>query len=204
VLFGAVQITMIGWGLWRGERPGVTTWLGLALAATGLTTLTLPSASAPDPVGLALMVLAGVAWGAYSLLGKGTGDPLAANARAFVCSVPLALALSALALADARVSPRGLLLAAISGALTSGLGYAVWYRALRGLTAARAAILQLTVPIIAAAGAALFLHEAPSARLTAAGLLVLGGVALALVRPVSRREASPAPPAAGSRTPRPR
>jgi drug/metabolite transporter (DMT)-like permease len=187
VLFGAVQITMIGWGLIRGERPGAATWVGLAMAGAGLCTLTLPSAAAPDPVGLGLMVVAGVAWGAYSLLGKGAGDPLGANARAFLWAVPLALALSALSARGAAVSGRGLALAAASGAVTSGVGYAVWYRALRGLTAARAAILQLAVPVLAGAAAVLFLHEPPTGRLAIAGALVIGGVALALVGPARAR-----------------
>jgi drug/metabolite transporter (DMT)-like permease len=180
VLFGAVQLTMIGWGLAQGERPAPRTWVGLLLAVGGLGALTLPSAARPDLLGTALMVVAGIAWGAYSLQGKRAADPLAANARAFLWGVPLALALGALTVRSAAVSARGLALAATSGGVTSGLGYAVWYRALRGLTATRAAILQLSVPVIAAAGAVLLLGEHPSARLGVATAAILGGVALAL------------------------
>jgi drug/metabolite transporter (DMT)-like permease len=180
VLFGAVQLTMIGWALARGDRPGLRTWLGLALAAGGLLGLMLPSASRPDPWGTALMAVAGIAWGAYSLLGKAAADPVAANARGFLWSVPLALLLTAITIRSSMWSARGITLATISGAVTSGLGYAVWYRALRGLTATQAAILQLSVPVIAAAGAVLLLGETPTARLAAAGAAVIGGVALAL------------------------
>jgi drug/metabolite transporter (DMT)-like permease len=126
------------------------------------------------------MVVAGMAWGAYSLQGKRATDPLAANARAFLFSVPLALVLGAFTFRATTVNGSGLLLAAISGAITSGLGYAIWYRALRGLTATQAAVLQLTVPVIAALAAAATLGETLSLRLAACGAAVLGGVALAL------------------------
>jgi drug/metabolite transporter (DMT)-like permease len=180
VLFGAVQLTMIGWGVAHGERPGPRTWAGLALAAGGLMALLLPSASRPDPLGFALMVVAGVAWGAYSLLGKRVGDPLAANARGFLWSVPLALVLYVLTLRSSSLGARGVVLASLSGAVTSGLGYAIWYRALRGLTATQAGILQLCVPVLAAVAAVVVLDERATARLAGAGLAVLGGVALAL------------------------
>jgi drug/metabolite transporter (DMT)-like permease len=180
VLFGSVQLTMIGWGLGRGERPPARAWLGLALATVGLLALMLPAAGRPDLAGSVLMVLAGAAWGAYSLLGKGAADPLAANARAFLGSLPLALVLSAFTHRSATVTGWGLALAAVSGGLTSAVGYAIWYRALRGLTATRAAILQLSVPVIAALGAVFILDERPGARLALASLAVLGGVALAL------------------------
>lgn len=180
VLFGSVQLSMIGWGVAHGERPGARAWIGLVVAAAGLAALTLPAASRPDPLGTVLMVVAGMAWAAYSLLGRGTPDPLAANARGFLGSVPLALVLSAVTWRWARADGQGLLLAAISGAVTSGLGYAIWYRALRGLTAMRAAVVQLTVPVIAALGAVALLGETLSPRLGLSGAAVLGGVALAL------------------------
>jgi drug/metabolite transporter (DMT)-like permease len=180
VLFGTVQLTMIAWGVAHGERPGALTWLGLLLAAGGLAALALPSASRPDLQGTALMVVAGVAWASYSLQGKGAPDPLAANARGFLFSVPPALLLAALTLRSARVDGLGLLLATISGAVTSGLGYAVWYRALRGLTAIRAAILQLSVPVIAAVAAVGVLGETVTMRLVSCGAAVIAGVALAL------------------------
>jgi drug/metabolite transporter (DMT)-like permease len=180
VLFGTVQLTMIGRGIARGERPAPPVWAGLALAAGGLAALMLPAAHRPDLLGLALMVVAGVCWGVYSLLGKTAPDPLAANARAFLGSLPLALFLAAASLSVARLSARGLLLAGLSGGVTSGLGYAIWYRALRGLSATQAAVVQLSVPVIAALGAALLLGERLTARLVVCAAIVIGGVALAL------------------------
>jgi drug/metabolite transporter (DMT)-like permease len=183
VLFGTVQLAMIAWGLRRGERPGPRTWLGLALAACGLAALMLPSASRPDPAGMLLMVVAGLAWASYSLQGKGAREPLVANAHAFLWSAPLAIALAVVTSAGMHWRGRGVVLAAVSGAVTSGLGYAVWYRALRGLTATQAAILQLAVPIIAALAAVLLLGEAIHLRLVVCGAVVLAGVALALTAP---------------------
>jgi drug/metabolite transporter (DMT)-like permease len=180
VLFGTVQLTMIGWGVAHGERPGLRTWLGLLLAAGGLAALSLPAASRPDLLGTALMVVAGMAWASYSLQGRGAPDPLAANARGFLFSVPLALVLAAASFRSWRVDGLGLLLAALSGSVTSGLGYAIWYRALRGLTAVRAAILQLAVPVITAVAAVVLLGETVTARLVACGATVLAGVAVAL------------------------
>src|SRR5262245_942814 len=182
VRFGAVQPTMLGWGVARGERPSRLTWLGLAIAVCGLVALMLPSATARlDLAGIALMVVAGVAWGVYSLRGRGATSPLAANARNFVLSVPLALILSAVTLRSASFTGRGLTLAIVSGGVTSGLGYAIWYRALRGLTATRAAVLQLSVPVIAAAGAVAFLGETATPRLLTCGAAILGGLALTLL-----------------------
>jgi drug/metabolite transporter (DMT)-like permease len=187
LLFGSVQLTMIGRGIATGERPSPRTWLGLAAALGGLAWLTLPSVGRPDPAGSALMVLAGCAWGVYSLAGRTAPDALASNARSFAWALPLALLLNAAGASSARVDPRGLLLAIASGAITSGLGYAIWYRALRGLTATQAAILQLSVPVIAALGAVALLHERPSPRLAVSGLAVLGGVGLVLSERMRRR-----------------
>jgi drug/metabolite transporter (DMT)-like permease len=180
VLFGAVQLTMIGWGIGKGERPPARAWAGLGLAAGGLGALMLPAAQRPDPLGFVFMVLAGICWGAYSLQGKGVKDPLAANARAFLWSTPLAFVLAALTMKPAAASLRGVLLATASGAITSALGYAIWYRALRGLSATQAAIVQLSVPVIAALTAAGLLGEAMTVRLSLTGGAVLAGVALAL------------------------
>jgi drug/metabolite transporter (DMT)-like permease len=180
LVFGAVQLTMIGAGIVAGERPRLRTWLGLALAAGGLAWLTLPSVGRPDPVGSALMIVAGCAWGVYSLAGRRSPDALASNARNFLWTVPLALLLDALVVRSTTLSARGVVLGLVSGALTSGLGYAIWYRALRGLTATRAAILQLSVPVIAALGAIVLLDEPLTARLALAGTAVLGGLCLAL------------------------
>jgi drug/metabolite transporter (DMT)-like permease len=179
ILFGAVQLTMIGWGIASGERPRPRTWLALAIAGAGLAWLMLPSVGRPDLLGCGLMIVAGCAWGVYSLVGKATGDALASNARSFIWTVPLALLLNVAAPAVA-VSPRGLALGIASGGVTSALGYAIWYRALRGLTATQAAILQLSVPVIAAFGAVAILHEAVSSRLAVSGLAVIGGLVLVL------------------------
>jgi drug/metabolite transporter (DMT)-like permease len=180
VLFGAVQATMIGWGLAFGEPPRPAEWLGLVVSLAGLVVLARPGRAAPDLGALALMAVAGAAWAAYSLRGRTAADPLAANAANFARSVPLALAVSLAAWGAAHATPTGVLLAIASGALTSGLGYAIWYAALRGLTATRAAIVQLAVPVLAAAGGALFLGERVTLRLVAAGSLVLGGIALSV------------------------
>lgn len=187
VLFGVVQLTMIGYGIARGERPTGAIWLGLVLAASGLGLLTVPSVTRPDPVGVLLMAVAGVAWAVYTLVGRKTPDPIAANARSFLWSAPLAIALVLLAHLVARsaassdatqVTSRGVALAIVSGAVTSGLGYAVWYRAVPHLTVTQAAVAQLGVPVIAALGAVVVLGESVSARLVAAGAMVLSGVGL--------------------------
>ena len=181
LLFGAVQATMIGGGLVAGERPRAREWLGLGLALAGLVGLTFPGLTAPDPAGAAFMLAAGVAWGVYSLGARASGEPLAANAASFACSVPMALVAQGVGLwaMPPRVTGAGLALAVTSGAVTSGLGYAVWYAALRGLTAAQAAIVQLSVPPLAALGGVALLGEALGMRLIASGAVVLGGIAVA-------------------------
>jgi drug/metabolite transporter (DMT)-like permease len=187
VLFGAVQLTMIGYGIFRGERPAALTWVGLVLAGLGFAILTGPSATRPDPLGLVLMTVAGVAWGVYSLAGRTTPDPLAANARSFLWSSPLALLGGLLVHTAVAARAQGIALALISGGVTSGLGYAVWYRALPRLSVTQAAVAQLSVPVIAAMGAALLLHERLGARFVISGAAVLGGVGLVLsARPRSR------------------
>lgn len=189
ILFGAVQATMIGEGIRSGERPHWSEWLGLGLAVGGLIYLTAPGATAPDPVGAFLMLLSGISWGVYSLLGKSVRAPVITTARSFVRAAPLAIAGSLAAIPLFRVEPGGLLLAVTSGAVTSGLGYALWYRALRGLTRTRAAIVQLVVPVLAAVGGVVFLAEAITLRLLLASVAVLGGVGIAVATP--RRPTSP-------------
>jgi drug/metabolite transporter (DMT)-like permease len=179
-MFGVVQLTMVGYGLVQGERPGVVAWLGLVLAIAGLMALTLPSASRPDPSGLLLMVIAGVAWGAYSLAGRTAPDPIASNAWSFLWSTPLALIVNATMYSSVFASARGVALALASGAVTSGLGYAVWYRALPRLSVTQAAVAQLSVPVIAALGAAAMLGERLGARFAISAALVLGGIGLVL------------------------
>jgi drug/metabolite transporter (DMT)-like permease len=180
VLFGVVQLTMIGYGMLSGERPARMTWLGLALAIAGLATLTVPSAARPDPAGVLLMAIAGVAWGVYSLVGRTATDPIAANAWSFLWSSPLVILFDIAVSTPVAVSRSGIVLAVVSGAITSALGYAVWYRALPRLSVTQAAVAQLSVPVIAASGAVAFLDERVTGRFAAAGAAVLIGVAIAL------------------------
>ncbi len=181
LLFGAVQATMIGYGLARGERFNRRQALGLALASGGLVGLLLPGLSAPPLAGAALMVAAGIAWGVYSLRGRGGRNPTAITAGNFVRALPFAAALSLAMWSRASVDPAGVGYAVASGALASGLGYAIWYTALPGLRATSAATVQLSVPVIAALGGALLLGEAITPRLVLAALAVLGGIALVIL-----------------------
>jgi drug/metabolite transporter (DMT)-like permease len=180
VLFGIVQLTMVGYGILRGERPAASTWLGLALATAGLCALTVPSVNRPDPLGVALMAVAGVAWAAYTLAGKSASDPIAANAWSFIWAAALAALPPLASHASATASARGVTLALISGGVTSGLGYAVWYRALPRLSVMQAAVAQLSVPVIAAFGAAALLHEHLTTRFVLCAAAVLSGVAIVL------------------------
>ena len=180
ILFGAVQLTMFIAALRAGERFPLLAWSGLALAIGGLAWLMAPGVSAPDPRGAVYMGLAGVCWGLYSLAGRGGVDPLGATTRNFLYALPAAVIVSAIAMREIELSATGALLAVASGAITSGCGYVVWYAALRNLTATQAAIVQLTVPIIAAFGGVVFLSEAPTVRLLFVSVLTLGGVAIVL------------------------
>jgi drug/metabolite transporter (DMT)-like permease len=181
ILFGAVQITMILAALRSGERFRAPEGVGLALALGGLAYLVSPGIAAPSALGSALMAVAGASWGVYSLRGRGAGDPLHDTAGNFLRAVPLAAAVSAITLRGAHVSAAGTALAATSGALASGLGYVAWYAALRGLTAIRAATVQLAVPVLAALGGVAFLSERITVRLVFSAVLILGGVALAVL-----------------------
>lgn len=182
ILFGTVQLTMFAAGLRAGERFMPVAWGGLALAVAGLVYLMAPGIAAPSPIGAALMAVAGIAWGVYSLRGRRPGaSPLAATASNFLRAAPLALALSLAFASHFEASAEGVLLAVASGALTSGLGYVIWYTALKGLTAMRAATVQLSVPPIAALGGALLLAEAITPRLMLASVAILGGVAVVLL-----------------------
>jgi len=185
LLFGAVQMTMVGWAVFRGEKPGAREWGGLVVALGGLVVLMFPSLSSPPPLAGASMIAAGAAWGAYSLRGRGTVDPLAATASNFVRAVPLALLVSLASTVvwrSSHVSVRGAICAVASGALASGIGYSLWYAALRDLSATRAGIVQLAVPVIAAVGGVLILGEQVTGRLALATCAILGGIALATSR----------------------
>lgn len=182
LLFATVQLTMFIAAIRDGERFTLLSWVGFLLASSGLIYLVSPGITSPDPLGAALMVVAGVAWGGYSLLGRSAADPLESTALNFIYSVPMAIIVTLLFMNDFHYTWLGLSLAAASGAIASGLGYAVWYEALRGLTASRAATVQLSVPTIAAFGGVVFLSEAVSFRLFVASVLTLGGIAIVLAQ----------------------
>jgi drug/metabolite transporter (DMT)-like permease len=181
LLFGAVQLTMIVGALVRGERPRWHQWVGYAIALAGMVTINLPSLNAPPPTGAALMIAAGIAWGIYSLRGRGSARPIETTAGNFVRSVPIAIVLAILAIATtAHLTARGVILSVISGGVASGLGYCLWYLVLPVLGAARGAIVQLSVPVIAAGSAILVLHEPVRRDVAIGGAIVLGGLAIAL------------------------
>jgi drug/metabolite transporter (DMT)-like permease len=182
LLFGAVQATMLSWGLIRGERPRPTQWLGIALALGGLVLLNLRGAQAPNSWGAVLMIGAGIAWGVYSLRGRDAKDPLATTSANFVRTLPMIVVLSAISIGSIHLSAGGIGLAVTSGALASGVGYSLWYAALPSLSATRAAAVQLSVPVLAAIGAILLLGETLTPQLVIAGLAILIGVWLAIQR----------------------
>ncbi|MHB1174731.1 MAG: DMT family transporter [Sulfuriferula sp.] len=181
LLFGAVQATMIGHGIWSGERLRGLQLLGLALAFTGIVGLLLPGLSAPPLPGSILMLGAGVAWGIYSLRGKTAGDPVSVTAGNFLRAAPISILLGALMLDRTSWDIAGFWYAVSSGALASGIGYALWYSVLPALKATSAATIQLSVPVIAALGGIAFLGEAVSLRLLLASLAILGGIALVIL-----------------------
>ncbi|MCP1623761.1 DMT family transporter [Pseudomonas nitroreducens] len=184
LLFGAVQVTMILVGLLRGESLRGQALVGFLLALGGLLVQLLPSASAPPLAGALLMLLSGVAWGLYSLLGRQGSDPLAISTGNFVRAIALAALLAAFFHTDLRVDVMGSVYAVLSGAVASGIGYAIWYSALPGLSAIQGASVQLSVPILAALSGAVLLGEAISLRLALVSLAVLGGIALILLAKV--------------------
>jgi drug/metabolite transporter (DMT)-like permease len=181
LLFGAVQATMIIWGLRQGEHLRARHWIGLAFALGGLVALLFPGLSAPPLGGSILMLSAGIAWGIYSLRGQASGDPISETAGNFLRAVPLAAVLSVAFLPWASLDRAGIGFAILSGAIASGVGYAIWYTALPGLKAASAATVQLSVPVLAAAGGILFLGESITVRLLFASVAVLGGIALVVI-----------------------
>ncbi len=202
LLFGAVQATMIGYGLWAGERLLPLQIAGLMFALCGLVALVLPGLAAPPPGSALLMVGAGVAWGVYSLRGKaaprgtggtgspGAGGPITVTAGNFLRTVPLTLGLSLLMAGNMSLDAPGVWYGVVSGALTSGVGYAIWYRVLPALKAASAATVQLSVPVIAAAGGVVFIGEPVSLRLVLASIAILAGIALVIL---NKRKLTPEP-----------
>ena len=181
LLFGAVQATMILWGFRKGERLDAIQILGIVLALIGLVVLVFPGISAPPLIGSIFMLAAGVAWGVYSLRGKTAANATAVTAGNFLRAVPLAAVISLIAFREARFESLGITYAVISGAITSGLGYVIWYAALAHLKATNAATVQLSVPVIAATGGILLLGESINLRYVIASIAVLGGIALVII-----------------------
>jgi drug/metabolite transporter (DMT)-like permease len=179
ILFGTVQLSMIGIGLTMGDRPNALGWLGLVLAFGGLVYLVAPGVTAPPLWAAGLMGLAGLAWGVYSVLGKGEPDPIFATARNFLLTVPAVLALMAVQPATRHLGGEGVALALASGMVASGLGYVLWYLALRGLSHLAASVGQLSAPVLATLAGALFLGEPLTARVLIAAVVILGGIVVA-------------------------
>jgi drug/metabolite transporter (DMT)-like permease len=180
ILFCAVQLTMMVTAIVTGERPQPLQWVGLLVALGGFLYLVSPGLEAPSVTGSMLMTASGIAWGLYTLRGRGNADPISATTDNFVRSVPFILVVGGFMLRGAHVTAPGVVLALVSGSLTSGIGYVIWYAALKGLTATRAASVQLTVPIIVVLGGVVFMSEAVSLRLAVAAAAMLGGVGLVL------------------------
>lgn len=182
LLFGAVQATMIGYGIWTGERLHMLQLAGLLLAVGGLIGLLLPGVSAPPLLGSMLMLSAGIAWGVYSLRGRGAGDPTRVTGDNFLRAVPMAAGLSLIAHHQLALDSLGVWYAVLSGGLSSGIGYAIWYTALPSLRATSAATVQLSVPVLAAIGGVVLLSEPMTLRLVLTAVAILGGIALVVVR----------------------
>lgn len=181
LLFGCVQLSMLGWGFRLGERMNARQLSGFVAALAGVILLVLPGLSAPDPVGAILMSIAGLGWGAYSLIGRTVDSPRLANACNFALAAPVVVLLWLVVPVEAEWSARGIACAVASGAGTSAVGYIVWYAALAGHNATSAAIVQLAVPLVAAAGGVVLVGEGLTARFAVASSLTLGGVAVAVI-----------------------
>ncbi len=181
ILFGFVQVTMIFWALRSGERPPLAEWIGLITAIAGIVYLVSPGVTAPSVMGSILMATAGISWGIYTLRGRKSVNPLADTTGNFLRSAPLAFIVFLIMLQQTHTSKRGILLAISSGALASGIGYAVWYATLKDLTATRAALVQVAGPLLAAIGGIIFMSETISSRLLVSSVLILGGISIAIL-----------------------
>ena len=180
ILFGAVQLTMILMSVLSGNRLSLYEVLGFLVAFLGFIYLILPSISTPSVMGFILMIVAGISWAGYSLIGRGSVNPLLDTASNFIRTLPLVVLLFLFSMTDIQLSLDGFLLAVMSGAVASGIGYAIWYRELQGLLDSQAAVVQLLVPVLAAVGGVLFSNEEISLRLVIAAILVLGGVTVVI------------------------
>ena len=176
ILFGSVQITMILASLISGNRLHYSEWIGVVIAFSGFVYLVLPGLTTPSLMGFILMTVAGIAWGIYTLLGRGSNNPLSDTAHNFLRTLPFVAVLIAITFQNSNLSQEGILLAALSGGIASGIGYTVWYIALRGLSITHAAVIQLFVPVLAAVGGVLFANELISLRLVLSSTMILGGI----------------------------
>ncbi|TKB11808.1 DMT family transporter [Desulforhopalus sp. IMCC35007] len=181
ILFGAVQITMIGVALMTGTRLRTTEWLGLILAFIGLVYLILPGVTTPTAIGFGLMALAGMAWGIYTLQGRNSQNPLSDTAYNFIRTIPFVVLLTLFSIKGMYHTPAGIGLALLSGGITSAIGYTIWYMALGNLSAIQAGVLQLSVPVIAALGGVVFVGEAITLRLAISAAMVLGGILIVIL-----------------------
>jgi drug/metabolite transporter (DMT)-like permease len=181
ILFGSVQVTMIATAWVKGERPRIIEWVGLLLALFGLWVLVFPNLSTPPTSSALLMITAGICWGVYSLRGRSSSDPISETTGNFVRSLPFVVVIALIYLKNLQFTPQGWLLAIISGAVTSRIGYSFWYAALRHLSSTRAAVLQLVVPVITAVVGILLLSEAATAELAIASALILGGIGITIL-----------------------
>jgi drug/metabolite transporter (DMT)-like permease len=187
ILFGAAQLTMIGSALRGGDSFPLLGRAGFVLAVAGLVVLVAPGVTAPSPIGALLMAIAGLAWGLYSLMGRGDGDPLEVTVNNFIYLVPCVIVLGLVFAADRHLTLKGLCFAALSGSLASGLGYVVWYAAQKRLSAITAATVQLSVPVVAALGGLVLMTEPVTLRLVLASCATLGGIAIVIAQRASRR-----------------
>ncbi len=181
ILFGSVQITMIALSLFSGNRLHFTEWLGVIIAFTGFIYLILPGVTAPSTTGFLLMTVAGVAWGIYTINGKGSKNPLRDTTFNFLRTIPFIIIMLLVVLKDVNYTSKGILMAIISGGVTSGIGYTIWYMALKGLTSTQAAVVQLLVPAIAAFGGVIFVFEKITFRLTISSTMILGGILIVVM-----------------------
>ena len=181
ILFASVQITMVLVDIISGNRPRPIEWVGMIVAFLGFIYLVAPGVSAPSPIGLILMVVSGIAWGFYTLAGRGSSQPLADTTFNFLRTLPLVAILVLATFSNTTLSTTGIVLAILSGGIASGTGYSIWYMALGGLSATQAAVVQLLVPIIAALGGVLFAAEPLHLRLVLASATILGGVLILIL-----------------------
>jgi len=188
IIFGVVQITMISSSIISGYKLSLIEWFGIILALSGFLYLLLPGASAPSLTGFLLMTLSGIGWGIYSLRGKKSKHPLVDTAYNFLRSIPFLILILYFLAQESNFTTEGVLLALLSGIVTSGLGYTIWYLALRGLNSIQASIVQLLVPVLAAIGGVIFIGEIISFRLTASSLMILGGILLLILKKIPKKD----------------